>query len=148
MACKTCTTREGLEVCLFCGHSFCSNHRVDSGGVLTCTSCLEAEHARKQATAHKPAFTPPAERERASAALGEVKVVAEEPLAPLREPKGKKPVLLGLAAGVPTALYLYWFLGWLSSQQELPGWVQQAGTGAGALVAFAGVWAIMKSRQS
>ena len=136
MACHTCGVEEGLELCLYCGRSFCAIHRGQLDGVATCSPCLKAEHARK----HKP------KRAAAVAAPATTVEVAARPLAPLPEPKGWMPLLWGFAAALPCGGYLYYLFGWLTTEHELQGWVQSAGSAAGAAFVFAGVWAIAKSR--
>jgi hypothetical protein len=144
--CKACGIDDGLEVCLYCGHSFCSHHRGESGGVPACTECLRAESSRKR----KPAkVAPPAPPARGGQPEPAVQVEERTP-APLPEPKsGLTPVLSGLGAALCAAGYVYWMIPKISASTEgveLASWVQPAGAGAAGLVAFLGVWAIVKTK--
>ncbi len=141
MSCKSCEAGADLAVCLYCGHSFCALHRGESGGLPCCTPCLKAERARKT----RPLLS---RRDRSSEPTVEVGAPVAPPaeLRPLPEPKGWAPVLWGLGAAGGTAAYLHVFLAWLVRRHDLIDWLAQAGTGLGALVAFAGVWAVVKSR--
>lgn len=67
---------------------------------------------------------------------------------PLPEPKsGVVPVVYALAAALPSGAYVYWMAGRLSSPEApLADWVAPAGASAAALLAFAGVWAIARTR--
>lgn len=146
MPCKTCATESTLQVCLFCGHSFCSVHRTERDGVPCCTACNEAEHARasgraKAASARvgqavgAPVPGAGAGRPQADAAA------APPPPPPAPEP-GWWPLLGGLAAAGLAGAYLWWLVRWL----EAPGYAPHAAAGAGAAFVFGAVWLILRSR--
>lgn len=148
MPCRTCTRADDLATCLFCGHAFCALHRGDSGGAVACTECLQAEFTRKsEAEARRKARAAEAAAPDPLAAKPATDTAPPAPLRPLPEPPGNAPLGWGVAAAAPTAIYLYVFLGWLTRAQELAGWVLPLGTALGAAFAFAGVWAIVKSRR-
>ncbi|MGE0712648.1 MAG: hypothetical protein AB7N76_03380 [Planctomycetota bacterium] len=144
--CHTCGQPSGLAACLYCGRAFCSLHRGDLAGAAACAGCLKEEHARKAALRQKREAREKA-RARRSGAQDEDEAAAPPPPPPLPEPPRTGPVVWGLRAAVPTAIYLWLFLGWLAPRHELPGWSPPAGAVLGALVAFAGVWAIVKTKQ-
>jgi hypothetical protein len=143
---ESCAASEGLEICLFCGHSFCAHHRGEQDGLAACTGCLKAAHeqraARKQKTqlAAAPSGT--------SSDSGPIQVQVAPP--PPLPQAGPWVVPWAALATVPAVGYLYWFLGWLSrpERQDLPGWIQPVGTLLGGVFVFAAVWVIAKSRMS
>jgi len=150
MECQACQATEGLEVCLFCGRHACARHRGAKDGVTACTQCVKAT-ARPKPTPRAAADRqgPAASRtERVEAGVPSPAVQTAPP--PLREPPSPwRPVGWGLGAAVPSALYLWFFLGWLAEGPDgAPEWVPAAGTAAGALVAFGGVWLIAKTRSA
>lgn len=148
MSCKACGSSSGLEPCPFCGHSYCGNHRGTLDGGVACTGCLRAEHERKaRAKATK------AEREerlaREKAASENVPAPGDSAeLAPLPEPAGGGPLLLGGGAALVSGGYAWWAFGKMPAAQDLPGWAPLAGALAVALFAGFGVWAIVKTRRS
>lgn len=150
MECRRCKSQDRVEVCLFCGHAFCLDHRGERGGVPACVPCLEAEAARARTPA-PAARSRGGEPDRAAAPATPVAaapVAAASAARPERlpEPKGWRPLLWGLVAGASTAAYLTWFVGWLSARHPVPDGLGTVVVAGGALFAFAGVWAIVKSR--
>lgn len=149
LSCKTCATTDAV-ICLDCGHPFCSLHRGDLDGVPTCTGCLKEVKARKQRAAERAQQQQARAEEAAARRVGTPGEAAgsdaTKPLAPLPEPAGSGPLLWGVKAALPTAIYFWFFLGWLAKTQELAAWVQPAGTAVFSAVAFVGVWAIAKTR--
>jgi hypothetical protein len=132
---------------LFCGRSFCSLHRGELGGAHACAECLQTEHARKKAALVKR------EQREAKRTAGKARrdgvplPEPDAPPAPLPEPPAMGPVAWGLVAALPTALYLWFFLGWLLPRHDMASWIQPAGALVGTAAAFCGVWAIVKTRQ-
>ena len=157
MPCQTCAAAAELETCLFCGLVFCPLHRGELGGAVTCTGCLKAEHARKQAgAAGRAGSAQDTARARSGAGAAAAPqgvrfgaAVSEPAATPpplLEEPRVWGPLLWAAAAAAPAGAYLHWLLGWLVETHGVAPWARSAGTIAGvALVAF-GVWAIAKSR--
>lgn len=148
MSCKACGGTSGLEACPHCGHTYCGNHRGTLDGEVACTSCLRQEHERKaRAKAAKAEREERLARERARSE-GEPSPGEPVELAPLPEPAGVKPVVLGLFTAGVAGGYAFWAFGKLQIAQELPRWAPAAGAAAVALVAGLGVWAIVKTRQA
>jgi hypothetical protein len=154
MACRACDVAEGVEVCLYCGHGFCSKHRDTAGGVTACTDCLRAEGERKRRAAAAKEARAAQAKGSASAPKrpedGPIKVELPPKPDPLPEPKGGlPPVFWALIAGVVAAGYVSWVMipGLDDPDAPLATWIRPAG-GAGAfLVAATGVWAIAKSKR-
>jgi predicted Fe-S protein YdhL (DUF1289 family) len=148
VSCKACGSSSGLEPCPYCGHSYCGNHRGTLDGGVACTGCLREEHERKaRAKATKAEREERLAREKAVSENEPLPGEAEE-LAPLPEPAGASPILIGGAAGLPAGAYAWWAFGKMPAAEELPSWAPVAGAVVVALVAGLGVWAIVKTRQS
>lgn len=146
---ESCAVAEALEVCLFCGHAFCANHRAEQDGLPACTGCLKAAHQQKQARAAQAAAAPAVAGRAAvssDSGAGPIQVQVPPPRPLPEAPRWISP--LAAFAALPAAGYTWWFVGWLSGRHDLPGWVQPAGTALAALTVFGGVWVIAKSRLS
>lgn len=154
MPCKTCATESALQVCLFCGHSFCSAHRTERDGVTCCTPCNDAEHARRSGRAEvaraASGRAPASESARLGEAIGTLVPGGAPPPPPPPIPEaGWWPTLVGLAAGGVAGGYLWWLTRWLLAGEEAaPAWAPQAAGGAGGALVFAALWIIVKSRLS
>lgn len=141
MTCKACAVESALQVCLFCGHTFCGAHRTERDGAVCCTACNDAEHARRSGRG-RPIGTP------VPPAPGDAKGEAPPPPPPLPEP-GWWPLLAGVVAALVAGGYLRWLLlRLLADVAGAPAWAPPAGAGLGAALVFGAVWVIVKSRLS
>ncbi|MCO5167705.1 MAG: hypothetical protein M9894_15265 [Planctomycetes bacterium] len=143
MTCKTCTVETTLQVCLFCGHTFCGAHRTERDGAPCCTACNDAEHARRAARAGAPVGAP------VLPASGQPRAASAPPPPPPLPEAGWSPLLAGAAAATVAGGYLWWLLARLLTDIDgAPAWARSAGAGLGAALVFAAVWVIVKSRLS
>lgn len=148
MPCKTCNTGAGLQVCLFCGHSYCGAHRGERDGAIACAPCLEAEHGRRSARSKVTAAAKTSDRAAPANGAGDWMHVgpATPPPPPLKEPVFWTPILAGASAAIITAAYLWFFLGWLLASNPALPWAQPAAAAVGAAAVFFALWIIVKSR--
>jgi len=141
MECHACQSSERVEECHLCMRAFCVLHRGRTDAGVACAACLRAEAERKaRVEARRDRHSEGGPRAAAAAPL------PPAPLAPLPEPAGWRPLVAGLALGVPSGGYLYWLGNYLVENHAQPLWCAPLLGLLGGGFACAGMWAIVKTR--
>jgi hypothetical protein len=150
VTCKACGAAASLKTCLFCGHGACPSHRAEVDGATACTTCYEAEQARKKRVSESAKLLAAGSgRQPVGSPIAPGVDAPAKPLAPLPEPGGGGLLATAVAGAATLAAVLY--LQWLHRRLELdpdvvPDWAGTSGIAFGGAFVFCGVWVIVKSR--